>query len=147
MAPTEEQIEHFYREGYLLLPGLVSPDRVQAVLEAAPADLRVDGRWRALVFTHDDPGQDAPVHQLLVEPAVIEAVEAVSAGPARVWYGMLAVVPANGGHGLPWHQDNQYTQLLGPALNVFIALCPISEESAGLWVAPRSHRSGIRPAR
>lgn len=147
MALTDEQIEHFYREGYLLLPGLVSPDRVQAVLEAAPADLRVEGRWRAVVFNHDDPQQDAPVHQLLVEPAVIEAVEAVFAGPARVWYGMFAVVPANGGHGLPWHQDNQYTQLLGPALNVFIALCPVSEENAGLWIAPRSHRSGVRPAR
>src|SRR3954447_24416685 len=146
MPPTDEQIEHFYREGYLLLPGLVSPSRARAVLEAAPGDLQTDGRWRALVFNHDDPRQDAPVHQLLVEPAVVEAVEALFAGPARVWYGMFAVVPASGGHGLPWHQDNQYTRLLGPALNVFIALCPISEENAGLWVAPRSHPAGGRRA-
>ena len=143
MSLTEEQIEHFYREGYLLLPGLVAPERVQAVLAVAPTEFETDGRWRACVFNHDEPQQDAPLHQLLVEPSVTDAVESIFAGPARVWYGMFAVVTAGGGHGLPWHQDNQYTHLLGPALNTFVALCPISEENAGLWIAPRSHRQGV----
>lgn len=144
---TEDQVAEFYREGYVLLPGLVPPEAVQAVLDVAPEQTQADGCWRAQIFLHDDPLRDAPLHRLLVEPSVADAVEAIFAGPARVWYGMFAVVPPHGGHGLPWHQDNQYTQLLGPALNVFIALCPICEENAGLWIAPRSHRLGVVPAR
>jgi hypothetical protein len=49
---------------------------------------------------------------MLVEPNIIAAVEQLFEAPARVYYGMTAVVPANGGNGLPWHQDNQYSQIL-----------------------------------
>ena len=63
---------------------------------------------------------------------------------ARVYYGMLAIVPAHGGTGLEWHQDNMYTTILGRALNVFIALCDITPERANLWVAPKSHLKGVQ---
>jgi hypothetical protein len=36
----------------------------------------------------------------------------------------------------------QYNQVLGGALNVFVALSDITPENAILWVAPRSHRLG-----
>jgi ectoine hydroxylase-related dioxygenase (phytanoyl-CoA dioxygenase family) len=146
MPLTDAQIDEFYREGYLLLPGLVPTAAAEAVLAAAPQGLGASGRWEARIFDHDEPTKDAPIHDLLVERTVVEAVEALFGGPARVWYGMLAVVKAGGGHGLPWHQDNQYTHLLGPALNVFIALTPVSPERAGLWIAPRSHRFGRQPS-
>ena len=58
---------------------------------------------------------------------------------------MYAVVRTQGGQGLAWHQDNQYTHILGPALNAFIALDTITEENAGLWIAPRSHLLGRQP--
>ena len=61
-----------------------SPDAVQAVLDAAPEPMQQDGRWRAQIFLHDDPTRDAPLHRLLVEPSVVDAVEAILAGPARV---------------------------------------------------------------
>lgn len=51
------------------------------------------------------------------------------------------------GAGLPWHQDNQYTQVLGGAINVFAALCDITPDKAILWVAPRSHRLGTQPSK
>lgn len=121
-------------------------ESVRAVLDAIPSDLETSGRWRALVFDHDRPERDAAIHRLLVEPAIVDAVTRIFGVAPRVFYGMLAVVPAHGGHGLPWHQDNQYTRLLGPALNVFVALSPISQENAGLWVAPRSHLLGVQPA-
>jgi ectoine hydroxylase-related dioxygenase (phytanoyl-CoA dioxygenase family) len=147
LSLTDDQVEHFYREGYVLAPGLVPQASVRAVLDALPADLQASGRWRALVFDHDHPEKDAPIHRLLVEPAVVDAVERIFETPPRVFYGMLAIVAANGGHGLPWHQDNQYTRLIGGALNVFIALSPVTQENAGLWIAPRSHLLGVQPAR
>ena len=48
----------------------------------------------------------------------------------NVFYGMLAVVKARGGSGLPWHQDNQYTLVLGGAINIFAALCDITPDKA-----------------
>jgi ectoine hydroxylase-related dioxygenase (phytanoyl-CoA dioxygenase family) len=146
MRLSEEQVEEFYREGYVLARGLVPVESVRAVLEALPAEIQTSGRWRAIIFDHDHPEQDARLHRLLVEPGVVEAVQDIFAAPPRVFYGMLAIVPANGGHGLPWHQDNQYTQILGGALNVFIALGAITQENAGLWVAPQSHRLGVQPS-
>jgi len=146
MALTEEQIEHYYREGYILVPGLIPLASVQAVLDVVPREVRGSG-WQSRTFVHADPDKDAPIHRLLVEPSVVSAVESIFAAPSRVFYGMLAVVPAQGGTGLPWHQDNQYTHLLGGALNVFIALSGITPDKANLWVAPRSHLLGRLPSR
>lgn len=147
MALTEEQIEHFYREGYVVVRGLVPQESIEAVLNAAPEGITTGERWRPSTFDHANPLQNAKLHRLLIEPNVVEAVSDIFGTPPRVYYGMLAVVPAHGGHGLPWHQDNQYTHLLGGALNVFIALCDITPEKAMLWVVPRSHRAGVQPAK
>jgi hypothetical protein len=142
MKLMEEQIEHFYREGYVVFPGLVPQKAVHSVLDAAPAPNEQNEGWQARTLDFDHPDTDPHLHRLLVEPNVVGAVEALFGAPARVYYGMLAVVPAHGGTGLPWHQDNQYNQVLGGALNVFIALSDITPEKAILWVAPKSHRLG-----
>jgi ectoine hydroxylase-related dioxygenase (phytanoyl-CoA dioxygenase family) len=147
MSLTEEQIEHFYREGYVVAPGLVPQTSIQAVLDAAPSPREGNDGWQARALDFEAPDGDARIHRLLIEPGVVEAVESIFGAPARVYYGMLAIVPARGGNGLPWHQDNQYNQILGGALNVFIALSEITPEKAILWVAPRSHRLGVQPAR
>jgi len=141
MQLTEEQLEHFYREGYVVVPGLVPPDVVRAVLAASPTVDESD--WTARIFDQANPNADAGIHRLLTEPGVVEAVTDIFTLPPRVFYGMLAVVPAHGGNGLPWHQDNQYSQVLPQALNTFIALSDITPDKAILWVAPRSHLSGV----
>lgn len=147
MTLTEEQVEHFYREGYVLVPGLVPANAIEAVLKLAPAQLNDKGFWEPRIFDHKNLLKDASLHRLLVEPAIEGAVKDIFGSAPRVYYGMLAAVPAGGGNGLPWHQDNQYSHILGGALNVFIALSQISQEKAGLWVAPRSHLKGVQPAK
>lgn len=146
MALSEVQVQHFYREGYVVAPGLVPLESVRAVLEAAPKEVNRDGRWQPHIFDHAHPDQDWAIHRLLVEPNMVEAVTDIFGAPPRVYYGMLAIVPAHGGNGLPWHQDNQYTQILGGALNVFVALSEITPARAILWVAPRSHHAGVQPS-
>jgi ectoine hydroxylase-related dioxygenase (phytanoyl-CoA dioxygenase family) len=145
MVLSEEQIEHFYREGYVVVPGLVPAAEIDQVLAAAPPEEASGGGWQAQIFSHAHPEKDAALHRLLVEPNIVGAVRQIFANEPRVLYGMLAVVPARGGNGLPWHQDNQYEQVLGGALNVFVALSPITPEAAILWVAPQSHRQGTQP--
>src|SRR5690349_1520890 len=120
---TEESIEEFYREGFIVVRGLVGPATVARVLEAGRRCGEPTGAgWSARVFDQNQPTRDREIHEILWDEGVVRAVEQIFESEPRVWYGMLAVVPANGGDGLPWHQDNQYTQLLGGALNVFVAL-------------------------
>jgi hypothetical protein len=146
---TEEQIEEYWREGYLVVPELIGAATVESVMEAARTyGDPVDGAgWSARIFDHKEPAKDVQAHQILWDPTLVATVAQLLESEPRIWYGMLAVVPANGGDGLPWHQDNQYTQILGGALNVFVALSEVTPERANLWVAPRSHRLGTQPAR
>jgi ectoine hydroxylase-related dioxygenase (phytanoyl-CoA dioxygenase family) len=142
---SENQITEFYREGYIIAEQLVPHEAIDKILaEACKIPIQVGGHWTPKVFNHDDPSVDAALHHLLVEPAIVAATEQLFEAPARVLYGMLAVVPAKGGKGLEWHQDNMYEVVLGRALNCFIALCDITPDKAILWVAPKSHLKGIQ---
>ena len=141
---TEEQIDTYYCEGYLLARGLVPEAAIDSVMrEAMKVPPDASGRWTPKVFEHDQPEVDAGLHRLLVEPRIIAAVEQILEAPARIYFGMLAIVPARGGKGLPWHQDNMYDVVLGRALNAFVALCDITPDKAILWVAPRTHLMGV----
>lgn len=146
MALSEEQIEHYYREGYVLAPGLLSGGVVREVMEHARGKARPGDFWQPTIFQHDKPEVDAAIHRIVWEPSIYEAAGQLLNAQARVYYGMLAVVPA-GGRGLPWHQDNQYSTILAGALNVFVALSRITPDMAILWVSPRSHLAGTQPSR
>ena len=143
---TEEQITTYYREGYLVAPNLVPEIEVDRAVEAFGGIPENSTRWTASIFDHDNPDANRDQHRLLIEPHLIGAVEQIFEAPPRVYYGMTAVVPAGGGSGLAWHQDNQYSQILVNALNVFVALCDITPDKAILWVAPRTHRLGTQPS-
>lgn len=145
LAPlSEAQIERFYIDGYIVAEKLVPPAAIDAVLkEAITVPVSAGGNWTPKTFKPDEPLQEAALHRLLIEPSLVAAVEQIFEAPARVYYGMLAIVPAHGGTGLAWHQDNQYDFVSGRALNAFIALCDITPDKAILWVAPGSHLKGV----
>jgi ectoine hydroxylase-related dioxygenase (phytanoyl-CoA dioxygenase family) len=143
---TETQIEEYYREGFLVVENLIDPKKIDRIMEEAvqvPIDAR--GIWTPKAFDHDNPKVDAKLHQLLVDETLTSAVGQIFDAPVRVDFGMLAIVSASGGKGLPWHQDGMYGQILGRALNSFIALCDITPDKAILWVAPRTHLNGVLP--
>ena len=145
---TDEQIAEYYREGYLLVRGLAPLDAITRVLaEAKSVAVEKGGRWTPRCFEHATPCKDHKIHELFGNPRIVSAVEQLFDAPARAYFGMLAVVPAGGGSGLQWHQDNQYSLLLGRALNVFIALADVDDDMANLWVSPQSHRIGRQPSK
>jgi ectoine hydroxylase-related dioxygenase (phytanoyl-CoA dioxygenase family) len=143
---SEPQIQHYFREGYVLVPALVPMRTIRAVMKHATTRLKDGDFWQPTSLDFAHPEIDAQIHQIIGEPRIVAAARQLLGSPPRAWWGMLAIVPPRGGRGLPWHQDNQYTHILGGALNVFIALADIEPNMATLWVAPRSHLSGVRPA-
>jgi ectoine hydroxylase-related dioxygenase (phytanoyl-CoA dioxygenase family) len=142
---SEEQIETYYREGFIVARGLVPQMEIDLQMaEAMKVPAAPGGGWTPKIFEHEQPMNDIALHRLLIEPHVVAAVEQILEAPARVYYGMVAIVPAHGGKGLAWHQDNMYDVVLGRALNVFIACCDITPDKAILWIAPRTHLMGVQ---
>lgn len=141
---SEEMVQHYFREGYVLVRQLVPSALASEVASVAKGYLKDNISWQPTTFLHDNPRQDADLHRLLREPAVYETASQLLGSPARVYYGMLAIVRAGGGYGLPWHQDNMYSNILGGALNIFIALGDITADMANLHISPRSHLSGVQ---
>lgn len=136
----EEDIEHFYREGYCRAPGFLAPEaveRLNALYAEEVAKLEGEKEWKALGFPPEAQAE-------LESPRIIGMMERLLGGPVDLWLGMYAVVMP-GGQGLAWHQDNMYTHILGHMCNAFVALDPIDTTNAGLWIAPRSHLAGRQP--
>ena len=145
---TEDQIEEFYREGYIVVEQLLPHDVIDAVVgEARKVPTNADGSWTPRCFDFDKPLAEPSLHQCLAHENVVSAVEQIFETKARAYFGMLAVVKAGGGKGLPWHQDNQYDQVIGRALNTFVALCDITPDKGILWVAPCTHLLGTQPSK
>jgi len=145
---SESQVEEFFREGFIVVKNLVDSKTIDRIMEEA-VKVQPDERgiWTPKSFDHGNPKRDAKLHQALVDETLTAAVAQIFEAPVRVDYGMLAIVRANGGKGLPWHQDGMYGQILGRALNCFIALCDITPDKGILWVAPGTHLHGVRPSK
>lgn len=145
---TEELVEQFYREGYFYAPGFLAPETVEAINREneAFAYAPSDGKWRskAIIRIEEERGDYPHTTAFLTDPAIVSVFERILCNPVKLWMGMYAVV-APGGNGLEWHQDNQYTHILGHMLNGFIALDFIDQSNAGLWLAPGSHLLGRQP--
>ncbi len=144
---TEEMVEQFYREGYFYAPGFITQEAVDAINEEneqfANDNDNGDGQWKSRVIVNISEERDnyPQTTGLLTNPEVVSLFERIVGDQVKLWGGMYAVVAPHG-NGLEWHQDNQYTHILGHMLNGFIALDHISQENAGLWLAPGSHLLG-----
>jgi len=142
---TEHMIEEFYREGYFYAPGFITVETVEKInKEHTDFANNLDSKeWKsnAFIHFHKSAEQFPETAKFLSSPVLVEIFERVLGDKVRLWMGMYAVVPPHG-EGLAWHQDNMYTHILGHMLNGFIALDHITQDNAGLWIAPRSHRLG-----
>jgi ectoine hydroxylase-related dioxygenase (phytanoyl-CoA dioxygenase family) len=145
---TDDMVEQFYREGYFYARGLLTPEAVEAINNEHEVFVKgyTGSEWKADTFTHfDKHGAKYPATAAtLSDPNIVSILEGILGDSVRLWRGMYALV-APRGNGLEWHQDNMYTHILGHMLNGFIALDHITQENAGLWLAPRSHRLGRQP--
>ncbi len=145
---SEDMIEQFYREGYFYARGFITPEAVQSINEEnqAFANEKSNGEWKSkgIIYLEKEEENLPRTVEFLRSPDVVHIYEQILGDKIKLWMGMYAVVPPHG-KGLEWHQDNQYTHILGHMMNGFIALDLISQENAGLWIAPRSHLLGRQP--
>ncbi|MEX0330777.1 MAG: phytanoyl-CoA dioxygenase family protein [Puniceicoccaceae bacterium] len=137
---NEEDTQAFYREGFFVARQFLPAESVEVINQSYDEQIKAlqeEKEWQGLVMS--DVAQSE-----LDTPRIHACMEELLGGPTTFWHGMYAVVMP-GGRGLDWHQDNQYTHILGHMCNAFVALDSITTENAGLWIAPRSHLLGRLP--
>ncbi|HZO87897.1 MAG TPA: phytanoyl-CoA dioxygenase family protein [Chthonomonadaceae bacterium] len=162
---SEEQVQFFVENGYLVVPDLVGPEEIEELrrdtvtiarggypcetLQPLPQDLTDDEVLRGILCIHQ-PHYISPVMEKYVRhPLICGVLSQITAAHLPYWDGsvkcmqsMLFVKPP-GFQGQAWHQDEIYIPTRDRSLiGGWIAMDDATLENGCLWVLPGSHRMG-----
>lgn len=149
MKLSPEQVQHFYLEGYVIVPHFFSPDEVAALrLEMERLVMADRGRNVMPPFTGKINYLITPLadksdlfRELPIRPVVLETIEQLIGSPATLWLDQIFLKPAYVGAGNTWHIDNGRFKIPDPTKGVgmWIALHDSSRANGTLELIPRSH--------
>jgi phytanoyl-CoA hydroxylase len=165
MPASHDQISSFVDEGYLVMPGLVTPEEIVEIrqdaadiarggypcdaIEALPAEMTDDEVLRSILCIHQPHFISPVIKQFVSHPAICGVLSQVTAAHLPFWDGrvkcmqsMLFIKPP-GFQGQAWHQDEIYIPTRDRSLvGAWIALDDATIENGCLFVIPGSHRMG-----
>lgn len=170
---TQEQIDHYWREGYVVVPPVLDPDEIdrfrRRAREISLGDVPPEAANRVVkdiafakgrlpmpedpehaVWKFVNPDRFDPVFaECLRLPRVLDAVESLLGEDLMAFLLMFIYKPPGVPESVhPFHQDATYF-MFGPqdrCLGVWIPLDPVDASNGTLTIVPRSHESGeIRP--
>jgi phytanoyl-CoA hydroxylase len=145
----------FVDQGYVVVPGLVAADEVDAIRadavrfskgEYPVSNLPEDGQFLAVHFPHwvSPVAREAVTHAGIagVLSQIVGAHLAYWDGRVKCMQSMLFMKPP-GLQGQAWHQDERFIPTRDRSLcGAWIALDDATIENGCLWVLPGSHQNG-----
>lgn len=156
--------EKAYRQdGYVAVPGLVTPDEVETLRAEAVAIARgargpvigADGAkdhdrnadhdaiMREVLAIHFPHKASPAMRDMLSQPNIVAVLNRLIGPNVKAMQSMLFVKSA-GKPGQAWHQDEYYIPTRDRSLcGVWIALDDATIENGCLWMQPGSHRRGV----
>ncbi len=161
MRLSQEQVEQYHRDGFLVLEGLLSETEVGTLRQRVEdiAAGRVPFPEEGLEY---EPG--AKEHRRNIDnlrkinscaehdpfflqharnPAILEVVEALLGQDIKFFGDQLFMKPP-GGMEKTYHQDSAYFNIDPMALvSSWVALDDVTIENGCMWVVPGSHRDGL----
>jgi hypothetical protein len=153
MTLSSSAVEDYWRDGYLLIPGLFAPAEVEAMLHAietggraARAGGREDagGRTAKLAFW-SELGDDIWA-AASTSPRIVNNVRILMGEEIAFFHGKVMLKEAGSGGAWEWHQDYGYWYDQGfvfpRMLSVFCALDAATRENGCLQALRGSHRMG-----
>jgi hypothetical protein len=163
---TAEDVARFYREGFLVIPELTTPEDaadIRRTLSGLYARFKQLPRTQALDLG-DEARPETPqipeinwtlrlVPRLRLTLAFARCREIAAqlfGGRAdHTGYDHAILKPPRNGHATPWHQDQAFTEDRGPFCSVhfWIALQPVTVEMGCMQFIPGSHLSPLLPHR
>jgi len=138
----DNEITFYKKEGYLLLPGLLSTDHAAALREEVLEIMEKIGLPMTKLQQTQQYRAGSRLAGLVNSERLQNLASQLMGGPGSLYLPFTAVKSAEGGGRFHFHQDNQYTRFDGPGINLWFALNPMSPENGCLQVVPRSHLQG-----
>ncbi|MEU7425618.1 MULTISPECIES: phytanoyl-CoA dioxygenase family protein [unclassified Streptomyces] len=155
MRLTQEQIDRYHEDGFLLLDSLLSTDEATLLGDAYERDAALPGpqrvveedgeRVRAVYASH----QRQPEYAGLVrDPRLLQPVRQLLTDDVYVYQFKINAKPGFGGEKWAWHQDYVAWRIADnlPApsqVNVALFLDDVDEFNGPVIFLPGSHRSGL----
>ncbi len=138
---TNEQVECYRRDGYLVVPKLVLIKEIAVFLKDEKKSSNVD--HVPLQRHKTDPAYSA----LASHPKIVAIVSQLLEGHPNIVQTMFLNKPKQGGRGIALHQDTHYLPNEPNTLMAcWIALSDTDADNGGLCVVPGSHMEGLREA-
>jgi non-haem Fe2+, alpha-ketoglutarate-dependent halogenase len=144
---SEADVQRYRRDGYLCPIPVLAPEAAahyRAELEAAEAAAggSLPGAYRHkphLVYTW--------AQELIREPRILDAVEAVIGPDILAWESVLFMKEPQTEDFISWHQDITYWGLEaeGDVVTAWVALSPSTVQSGCMRVVPGTHRREVVP--
>jgi phytanoyl-CoA hydroxylase len=157
---TQEQIDTYHSEGYLIVRGLFSPGEI-AQIKAHFDSFAAKGEpvptfWQPdlTASTSDDPLKRFPrvmhphrfmpeIKAYLLDPRIIDVLRGILGEDPLAAQSMYYFKPS-GARGQAFHQDDYYLKTKdGDCVAAWVAIDPSLPENGGLFVCPKTHRGNI----
>jgi phytanoyl-CoA hydroxylase len=170
MALSDQQVQQFNRDGYLVLKGMVPPaarGRMSSVTEQQlraalpPLEYETDVGYPGAPASFDAPGgktvrrlrgafhRDDSFRDWAQDPALVAKLAQLFDEPvclSLAHHNCIMTKHPNFGTATGWHRDIRYWSFIRPDLiSVWLALGPESSANGGLKLIPGSHRMHIDP--
>jgi ectoine hydroxylase-related dioxygenase (phytanoyl-CoA dioxygenase family) len=153
---NEPMQEAFQRDGYVLVRGVLGAGELGTLRERAEAIVRGRGSEQVgsaqVQAQYDRQGcvelmkvnqlteTDPLFVALASRPAIVDVVERLMGGQARLFRDVLVMKPARSQARFSYHQDSAYWDVEPPALiSCWLALTDVPENASCLRVIPGSH--------
>ncbi len=161
-ALSQEQIEHYHRQGYLIVKGMFSPAEVASIKakfdRIGQAGKPMPGHWEPTAG-EADPSKDVLAryprvlhpHRFddeskgwMLHPVVGAALEALLGEEPIAAQSMFYFKPP-GAKGQALHQDNFYLEVApGTCVAAWTAIDPAHPDNGGMYIVPRTHTLEIQ---
>ena len=150
--------EQFESEGFVVVPGVLSPEEVRDFQAACDEVIRMAEANPTDVFSNyylphrTDQGALYDVYQrhpafrkATDNPKILDAVKNVYAEEFYLFENSLVYKPKDADNEVPWHQDYMYMTDDPDKVIAWVAVDDVTEENGCMYAIPGSHKRGALP--
>lgn len=151
---TQDQIDSFYRDGFVIVPGFFSPEEIQPLHDACKADPTIGGRLRAVADSVGNAQEiigweaaaDTYLGKIPFMARMIDNAAAILGAPVYHWHSKLSMKRPNSAGRWDWHQDFPFWYdegCLSPdMLTITVAVDRCDEDNGAMKLVRASHKLG-----
>jgi ectoine hydroxylase-related dioxygenase (phytanoyl-CoA dioxygenase family) len=160
---SDEQVEAFYRDGFLTAVQVLDDRQVEALCAELAGLMEMSHPSHELFHEYHSNESSNPdtilfhalgawrtgpaFHDVLWSPAFLVAASQLLDGAVRFWHDQLFCKPAHHGGVVAWHQDYSYWTRTQPMahLTCWMALDDSTRDNGCLYYVPGSHKWNLLP--